>query len=200
MIRLEGGFSAKEYKRRLESGKNQLRRYYQKNITQWPRQTRPEYAIRNVVLDGAPITGIIDRLDWVEDQTVRIVDYKTGTSSSKKIKPPSKARPYGGTYWRQLYFYQLLYQQSSINSQPARQGVISFLDPDRDGNLVDEVFDFEVEHTAFVRQLIQETYQKILDQQFFEGCNEERCSWCQFLKKNVAVNSFSEPEIEELDD
>lgn len=200
MNRLQGGFSQKGYERKLELGKNQLRRYYQKNISAWPRQTRAEYAIRNVEIDGVPLTGIIDRLDWVDDQQVRIVDYKTGTPAARKVKPPTPARPYGGTYWRQLYFYQLLYRQSEINQQPARQGVISFLDPNRDGVLEEHVLTFEEEHSIFIRQLILDTYQKIMDQQFFEGCNEPGCVWCQFLKKNVDIDSFSEPEIEELDD
>jgi DNA helicase-2/ATP-dependent DNA helicase PcrA len=200
MMRLQGGFSSKGYERKLQLGKNQLKRYYRKNISSWPRKTRAEYAIRNVEIEGVPLTGIVDRLDWVEDQQVRIVDYKTGTPSEKKVKPPTPSRPYGGTYWRQLYFYQLLYQQSDISQHPARQGVISFLDPDKDGELVEYTIEFEAEHTNFIRQLIFETYQKIMDQQFFEGCNEPNCIWCQFLKKNREMDSFSEREIEELDD
>lgn len=200
MNRLKGGFSQKEYFRRLEMGKRQLDQYYRKNIGSWPRQSRPEYAIRNVELDGIPITGIIDRLDWTKEQTVRIIDYKTGNPKKTKVKPPSGARPYGGAYWRQLYFYQQLYEQSSISQQPARQGVISFLDPDRTGALLELTVNFEAEHSLFVRRLIRETHQKIMDQQFYEGCNEPHCSWCQFFKNKEKIDSFSQREIEELDD
>lgn len=200
MERLQGGFSQKGFDRKMELGKNQLSKYYKKNISTWPRRTRPEYAIRNIELEGVPLTGIIDRLDWLDDQEVRIVDYKTGAPSASKVKPPTPSRPHGGTYWRQLYFYLILYQQSDISSDPARQGVISFLDPDKDGKLEEFVIEFDPEHRLFVRQLIIETYAKIMNQAFFEGCNEPNCVWCQFLKKNIEVDSFSEPEIEELDD
>ncbi len=198
--RLRGGFSAKEFRRRKEMGKRQLKQYYRKNIASWPSQAKPEYAIRNIEIDGIPVTGVIDRLDWIKDQYVRIVDYKTGQPKDTKVKPPSSARPHGGPYWRQLYFYQLLYEHSSINQKPVRQGVISFLDPDKDGALIDFEVQFEREHTSFVKNLMKDTYQKIKDQQFYEGCNEPHCLWCNFFKKNVETDSFSNSEIEELDD
>ncbi len=200
MSRLKGGFSQKEYYRRLEVGKQQLQQYYRKNIANWPRHTRPEYAIRNVELDGVPITGVIDRLDWVKDQYVRIVDYKTVLPKRSKVKPPTEARPHGGSYWRQLYFYRLLYGQSSVSQLPAREGVISFLDPNKDGELEEFTITFNAEHTQLVRALIRDTYQKIKAQQFEEGCNEPYCVWCQFLDNQQEVNSFAQEAFESLDD
>ncbi len=200
MNRLKGGFSKKEYQRRLEAGRQQLAQYYGKNMAGWPRHTRPEYAIRNVELDGVPITGVIDRLDWVKEQSVRIVDYKTGLPKKSRISPPTAARPKGGSYWRQLYFYRLLYEQSNVSQLPAREGVISFLDPNKDGDLEEFVLTFNPAHEQLVRQLIRETYEQIMDQQFEQGCNEPYCVWCRFLKNRQEVNSFSQEAFESLDD
>ena len=59
---------------------------------------------------------------------------------------------------------------------------------------------FDLKEVNFVKSLIKETYGKIMRQEFYEGCGEDKCQWCRFLKNQEQVDSFSEKEIEELDD
>ena len=63
---------------------------------------------KNVEVEGVPITGVIDRIDFLDNQTVHIVDYKTGSHKKDKLNPPTAKNPHGGNYWRQLIFYKIL--------------------------------------------------------------------------------------------
>jgi len=35
---------------------------------------------------------------------------------------------------------------------------------------------------------------------FYEGCGEKTCQWCNFVKHNIMVDSFVDKEVELLDD
>ena len=65
-------------------------------------ECRSEQSIRNVEINGIPVKGIIDRMDFIDDQECTIVDYKTGTYTKSKFKP------YSGIYWRQGIFMAML--------------------------------------------------------------------------------------------
>ena len=43
-------------------------------------------------------------------------------------------------------------------------------------------------------------YTKIMNHEFYEGCGEKNCPWCNFVKRNVVQDSLRDLEIEELDD
>ena len=57
-----------------------------------------------------------------------------------------------------------------------------------------------VTENRWTRKLITETYTNIQQQNFYRGCGEPKCTWCQFAKENAVWADLSNPEEEALDD
>ena len=199
MKRQQGYFSQQEYSRRLEIGRDNLTTYYQIHINQWPKKVAIEYNIRNVEIDGVPVIGTIDRIDLGLDSEAHIVDYKTGFPKEKALAKPTPAKPNGGHYWRQLIFYKILYEAF----QPERiveSAEISWLEPNGRGELISKTVRFTDEEVRTVKKLIRTVYDQIMQHDFYEGCGEESCPWCGFVRHNVSADSLADMKREELDD
>ena len=200
MAKLRGHFSEVEYERRLETGRRNLAAYYEQYRQSWSKKVRVELTIRHAEVDGVPITGTIDRIDLLDDMKARVLDYKTGKPKTKKLRNAVKMPPHGGSYWRQLVFYKLLYESTERSSRRMTEGVISWLEPNSRGDFTDEHIEVSVQDAGFLRELLRETYAKIMAHEFYEGCGEADCPWCDFVQRNVARDSFAAAEVEELDD
>ncbi|MEM9822415.1 MAG: ATP-dependent DNA helicase [Bacteroidota bacterium] len=200
MYRQSGRFTPKEFDRRMEIGLRQLPQYYQQNQHTWPENALVEHNIRNIEIDGAPVVGTIDRIDFPQKgNKVHIVDYKTGRQERQKFRKLSEKNPYGGIYRRQLIFYKLLYEglQSEFKVNSAE---IAYLDPDANGHFPRKAIKYEASEVAQVRKIVKESYTKIKNHEFYEGCGEKNCPWCNFVKHNIMVDSFADREGEDLDD
>ena len=113
---------------------------------------------------------------------------------------PSNSNPYGGIYWRQLIFYKILIENSSLTSYPVLSAEIDYLTPDEEGLFISKSLDFKTEEVNLVETMIEQVYQNIMAHNFAEGCGERSCKWCNFAQRNLAPNQFSNEEIELLDD
>jgi DNA helicase-2/ATP-dependent DNA helicase PcrA len=196
----QGFFARKEYESRLEAGRYNLQRYHEHHAPHWHKEVLLEYRPRNVEVDGVPITGSIDKLELLDTSHARIVDYKTGSQNKQKVRPPTKTHPHGGAFWRQLVFYKLLYEAYPSHTRIVNKAAISYLEPSRSGEMLEEEVTFKAEDTTLVRQLIRETYERILAHDFYTGCGEPSCQWCNFVRNNQLPNSFADADIEALDD
>ncbi len=193
--------SKKEYERRLDLGSQFMEEYVREKYTSWTRNVWVEKEFKNVEVEGVPVSGAIDRIDFLDQQTVHIVDYKTGAHRADKVRRPTEKEPEGGSYWRQLVFYKLLFENWRSNPRRVASAEISYLEPDqKKGQFPVFRIVFEPEDTTVMKTLIKDTYGKIMRQEFYEGCGEDNCHWCRFLKNQGSVDSFSDMEIEELDD
>ncbi|MCB0520351.1 MAG: ATP-dependent helicase [Lewinellaceae bacterium] len=212
MFKLQGFFGKKEYERRLSLGRDFLQAYCERNLPHWPKKVQVEQEFKNVTVEGVPLTGILDRIDFHQNQQVHLVDYKTGSQDPAKLRRPAQltGKPsrkkdaaendHGGNYWRQLVFYKILYENWRNNPRRVQDAEISYLEPDVKGDFPRKSVTFEAGDVAFVKNLITDTYAKIMRQEFYEGCGEPNCSWCNFLRRQGQVNSFTDGEVEELDD
>lgn len=213
MQKKHGNFTAKDYLRRLEMGQQYIGAYYDLFHENWPKNTKLEHRITDAEIKGVPLNGTIDRLDLLPNQKAHILDYKTGSHSSGKIRLPnalskrktkseklSSEQEFGGIYWRQLVFYKILLANSRYSIFEAKSGEIAYLNPDGKGEFPRKKITYGAEDMAFVEELIVETYRKIKAHEFYEGCGEKTCRWCNFVKGNLVIDSFSDKELEELDD
>lgn len=200
MARLRGFFSRKEFERRLVQGRQYISDYVLHNQTRWSGKTQVEQEFKNVEVNGVLLTGVIDRIDFLDNLHVHLVDYKTGSHSPAKVSRPTAANPHGGSYWRQLYFYKILYENWRNNPLRVASAEISYLEPDARGKFLNRHLKFEEGDLTFVRELISDTYHRIMRQEFYQGCGKPECSWCSFLNRQKLIDSFSEEEIEALDD
>jgi DNA helicase II / ATP-dependent DNA helicase PcrA len=96
---------------------------------------KAEYNFRNenVVVDGVPMAGKIDRLEIdTQNKTVTIVDYKTGKSYASWRADPKLHK-----YKRQLYCYRMLVENSRTYKDYSVAGArLEFVEPNSDGSIV----------------------------------------------------------------
>ena len=191
-------FDDADFERRLETGVTNLRSYYNQFVHKFPKTVVVE---RTVVaeIEGVPVRGILDKIEYRADGSVHIVDYKTGKQADEKLRRPSTRNPLGGDYWRQLVFYKLLYENFRANLIRVTSGEISYVEADVRGHFKTKTFDFEPKDSQILRGLISESWQHIQAQDF-KGCGKKTCAWCNFMKNNKPLGSFRIERNEFLDD
>lgn len=198
--RLQFQFSVSDLAKLKERGTHRLGRYYQQYLGQWNKRVILEYNIKQVEVEGVPVSGILDKLEFLQQQEVRIVDYKTGKYRKEKMRRPTANKPEGGAYWRQLAFYKVLYDAFDQQGHRCKEGVIALLDPDENGQFQEKSMTFESTDTIRIKEIIVDVYDKIQKHMFYEGCGEASCKWCQFVYKNIPPTSFHNVIAEEMDD
>ena len=82
--------------------------------------------------NAIPLTGKVDRIDQLDEKTVRLVDYKTQTAKSEAALRGQTADSDGATY-RQLLFYQLLAELDPRFIYRATELTVAFTRPDPRG-------------------------------------------------------------------
>ncbi len=200
MERRRGYFGEGSFNQRLSFGKELLRRFHADQIVHWRQRAVVERRIDRVELDGVPLTGTLDKLEWVDERTLRIVDYKTGTPDLNKTAAPSEKQPYGGDYWRQLAFYKILLEQAHLYSESVGSAAVSWLEPDRKGRFPVVEIVFSPPEIQFVEEMIRTTYAKIMAREFTEGCGQDDCIWCRMHRDRQLPLVFDRAAEEELDD
>jgi DNA helicase II / ATP-dependent DNA helicase PcrA len=193
-------FNTARFKQRLDSGKSRLTAYYQAVISKWLPDAEIEINLRQGTIDDVPVAGIIDRVEHLDDGSVIITDFKTGAFKSNHVTNLSAEKPEGGSYRRQLLFYKLMFEQHIQGNRAVRRAQLAYLEPDSLGHFPLKSYEFDDKEIALFKDLLQKTYAKIKNNEFYEGCGLPRCNWCNFVKTHVAPNSFSNTAIEELDD
>lgn len=200
MLNQRGNFTPVAYRRRLEMGREYLSAYYKNYIDQWHKKVQVEFTLKNVEVQGVPITGTIDKLEFHKQQRAHLVDYKTGSHREGKINRPTKSNPLGGSYWRQLVFYKILFESHPATTHTVKSGEIAYLEPNTRNEWVSRKVNYTVKDIALVTDMITDTYAKIKKFDFFTGCGEAHCQWCNFVKNNIPVDTFADKDIEALDD
>lgn len=200
MERQRGYFSEHNYSQRLGLGKDYLRRIHLEQVPFWRRRSIVERRIDRVELDGVPLTGVIDKIEWFDNGTIRIVDYKTGAPDLKKTAPPDEKQPYGGDYWRQLAFYKILLENARIYPESVGKTAVSWLEPDKRGVFPVVEINFTGEEIHLVEQIIREVYGKIRNREFTVGCGKDDCDWCRIHRDRTVVEGLRKGEEEGLDD
>jgi DNA helicase II / ATP-dependent DNA helicase PcrA len=197
MHRHRESFVKEAFERRLEYGNEILSNYYDEYIYQWNKIVVVEHNIRNVVVNGVPLKGKLDKLEF-NGKEVNVVDYKTGDpdKSNDKLKPPQEKIPLGGDYWRQAVFYQIL-----VNNYKKDWRVVStefdFIEPDSKKKYQKRKLVITQEDTTTVTQQLTETWNKIQNQEFYVGCGSKDCHYCNFVKTNELYTDLHEVQEEE---
>lgn len=183
MRRVRFSFTDDEFKRRLDYGKELLPAYYQNYSKSWKKINVLEYRINTAEIEGVPITGILDKLEF-DGKKVNVVDYKTGDPEKglKKLAKPSIHDPLGGDYWRQMVFYKILLDSEKYKGWEMLTGEIDFIQKNKKNEFIKEKLIVQPEDILIVQSQIKETYQKIKNHEFATGCGKEDCTWCNFVK------------------
>jgi len=131
------------------------------------------------------------------------VDYKTGSyeNARKKFNPPDphKNDPHGGDYWRQAVFYKILIENSyQYRNQEVSSVEFDFVEPtESDPVYPKRKVRFPPEDERIVSEQIRSTWEKIHNRDFYTGCGDPDCSYCNFVKQNKLFTKLHAPEPEE---
>ena len=189
-------FTPEAFKLKNEYGEKILPAYYNHHITTWSKIVVVEKPLRNIVVQGIPLNGKLDKLEF-NGKTVNVVDYKTGKydNAKKKLFAPSEKEPNGGDYWRQAVFYKILIDNDNTNDWQAISTEFEFVEPVGDIYKTEKII-VEPADITTVTQQITTTWQKIQNREFKTGCGKSDCHWCSFVKTNNMVIALHELEEE----
>lgn len=185
MYRHRESFTKEEFERRMEYGKQVLDQYYEARINAFNKIVSVERNIKNVVVDGVPLKGKIDKMEF-DGHLVNVVDYKTGNpdNAREKLKPPNEKDPNGGDYWRQAVFYKLLVDNMDQGKYTVQSTEFDFIEPNSKKEIRSERVMITQEDTELVRAQVKEVWSKIMARDFYTGCGDKDCHWCNFVKSN----------------
>jgi DNA helicase-2/ATP-dependent DNA helicase PcrA len=199
MYRNRDSFTKEDFKLRLDYGEKILPPYYNQNIEVWNNIAVTERSIKNVEVEGVPIKGNLDKIEFTGKQ-VTVVDYKTGKfkNAAKKFKKPDDDNPNGGDYWRQAVFYKILIDNDRSVDWDVISTIFEFVEPE--GEYHKEKIVISRDDTAVVTDQIKTVYQKIMAHDFNTGCGKKECDWCHFVKSNFKQvgNVMQEEDVDGL--
>jgi DNA helicase II / ATP-dependent DNA helicase PcrA len=178
--------SDEEYIRRKKHGQDILRQYYEHYQSELRQPVAIEkffgFGWSKTFLDDIPLTGRIDRIDWVdkEQKKVCVIDYKTGKSktineiegavgttefSERELALPENIR---GPYKRQLLFYKLLTLLDASFPYVVTEGKFDFVQPEENGKFVQRTFTLKTEDVEALTDLIKQVMSEIRSLKFLD--------------------------------
>jgi DNA helicase II / ATP-dependent DNA helicase PcrA len=188
-------FTKESFARRMEYGEQVLADYYNKYINTWNKVVAIERNIRGVVVDGVPLKGKLDKLEF-DGKNINVVDYKTGDvdKAMPSFKGPDDKDPVGGNYWRQAVFYKILIDNYDQKDWKVISTEFDFIEPDKKKEYRKVKVVITPDDTNKVREQISDVWDKIHAKDFYTGCGKETCHWCNFVKTNDLAVALHEPD------
>lgn len=175
-------------KDRTESSKKgvlALGGYYDAYHNTWNKKLLTEYSIRGVELSMGPalniqLTGKLDKVEFIDDRRVVVIDYKTGKPKSRN-EIEGKTAGSDGNYKRQLVFYKLLLELNKSHSGfVMEQGEIDFIEPNDTGKYKKESFEISSAEVEDLKKVIAKMAEEILGLSFVNSsCNKKECEYCK---------------------
>jgi DNA helicase II / ATP-dependent DNA helicase PcrA len=198
MNRHRENFTREAFERRMEYGDEVLRNYYDKYSSTWNKIVAVERNIRGVVVNGVPLKGKLDKLEF-KGKEINVVDYKSGDidKAIPKLKGPDDKEPNGGDYWRQAVFYKLLIDNYEQKDWRVISTEFDFVEPDKKKEYRKEKIVITPADSETVKQQVTDTWAKIQARDFYTGCGKEDCHWCNFVKDNQLAVALHDVAAEE---
>ncbi len=72
--------------------------------------------------------------------------------------------------------------------------VFDFVEPDNKKKYITKSVTIGDSDITTVSQQIVETWNNIQNRNFYTGCGEEKCHWCNFVKTNELAKALHDPE------
>lgn len=195
MNKYRESFTREALIRRKEYGEKILTALYENYISEWNKTkvVVVERIFKGVVVEGVPLKGQIDKIEFNGNQVV-VIDYKTGNfkNAKDKLKPPSAKEPLGGEYWRQGLFYKILIDHVKTNPWMVEKTMFQFVEPDDEGKYQYVAVTPNPNDIQTVREQIVSTWKKIQQHDFYTGCGKDDCHWCNFVKDNKQYSELKE--------
>ena len=176
-------FSDTEYSRLLHKGEAALPGFFEHQKNRFQKNVLTEYDINDVFIEILPDTRILLRgkLDVVvpqENDTVHIIDFKTGKPKSRNAIE-GKTKTETGDYKRQLVFYKLIYDLHTKHRQRMTTGEIIFTEPNASGAYKEELFEIGADEVADLKETVIQVAKDIHNLSFWDQeCTDQNCTYC----------------------
>ncbi len=174
-----------------EKGKKALEGYFTAYSGLWGRALLTEYSIRghsqefkyqisNIKYQNLELTGKIDKLEFINEQEVIVIDYKTAKPKSRN-EIEGKTKNADGNYKRQLVFYKLLLNLDKKYTM--KYGEIDFIEPNERGIYKKERFEIDGLEVAQLVLQIEKVATEIIELKFLNStCDDKDCEYCKLGK------------------
>ncbi len=202
MYRQRHGFNEKQFKLRMQQGKDLLPLYYAARSDEFRRYevVLTEKSISAVIL-GIHITGFLDKIVF-DGNRATVIDYKTGKPDNSKKKAaapgPRTADKLPNPYWFQLGVYQLMTNNQAGKSWDCNMAMIDCVEKDENGDFPLIKLHFDDADNEKIKHWIVQANEKLNSLEFMNGCGKADCYWCGFAKSTDQVVLL--PSTEEGDD
>lgn len=207
MERHKDAFTDHEYALRMTYAEKILPRYFEKYMPAWNRVVSVEKNI-SCVCGEVPVRGKLDKIEFDGNNAV-VVDYKTGRRdyAVKKLAPPQEnatpesdfGKRYGGDYWRQAVFYKILVREDPSQHWNVVATEFDFVEPDtKSGVFYKDRVPITESDISIVKDQMRDVYARILKHDFYQGCAEPDCAWCNFVRSRYM--EAPEPGGEDMED
>jgi DNA helicase-2/ATP-dependent DNA helicase PcrA len=168
--------SETDHARFLKKGRDTLSAYLDEKYHAFRAsdEIEQDFKSENVVIGEARLTGKIDKMELVDDNSMKVIDFKTGSGFDKWKQPDSFKAVKSWKYRNQLIFYKLLVENSrrwSKYSVPV--GAIDFIEP-VDGKII--TLDYDIRESDVERQtlIINAVWESIMSLNFPDTSNYEQ--------------------------
>ncbi len=165
----------------LEKGKKSLGGWYDTYSESWNINVNTEFRINGIMLGTVRLTGVLDKVEFIEDNIVNVVDYKTGKPKTRN-DVMGNTKSSNGNYYRQLVFYKLLLTHFNDGAYSMQSGTIDFIEPDDKENYHKETFEISDEEVRELTTTIQRVADEITTLAFWDTTceNSPPAGGCEF--------------------
>lgn len=191
MYRQRHGFNEKQFKLRMQQGKDLLPLYYEARSAEFRNYevVLTEKSITSII-EGVHITGFLDKIVF-DGNRATVIDYKTGKPDNSKKKSaapgPRSADKLPNPYWFQLGVYQLMTNNQAGKSWDCNTAMIDCVEKDENGDFPLIKLHFTAEDNDKIRHWILQANEKLTSLDFMNGCGKAGCYWCGFAKSTDQV-------------
>jgi DNA helicase-2/ATP-dependent DNA helicase PcrA len=164
--------SPNDLKESIKKGREALADYYKEYKGKWNRNLLTEYAVRGVHLNVGKfdllLKGNLDKIEFIDEKVVNVVDYKTGKKNYDNKE----------NYHRQLVFYKLLLDLDEKKKYQMKTGELDYIEQCKKEKF--EITEAEIED---LKKLIKEKANEIYNLEFWnKSCDEKDCEYCKLGK------------------
>ncbi len=181
----------KDYTELVKKGTECLDTFLEKNAEDYSNKdlTEVNFADQNVIVEGAHLTGKIDRIVQIGGDKVIVHDYKTGDPLTSWDDKDGYKKNKIYDYKKQLVFYKILIENSrNYRHLKMTHGVIDFIEA-KNGKVISLTFDMNdpevLELEERVKKLAVTVYKNIMNLDF-----PDIKEFSQDLKGTIAFEDF----------
>ncbi len=164
----------------LQRGTEALTGWHDAYAGSWNLRTATEVRINGIELaEGVKITGVLDKVEYTDDNIVEVVDYKTAKPKSRNDLM-GKTKGSDGNYYRQLVFYKLLLTHFKDGALSMQSGTIDFVEPNERRIYKKESFEITSDEVSELTDTILRVADEIRTLSFWgTRCDEKDCEFCR---------------------